>query len=304
MATDTAILKRRWPAPLPEALAGLLVLAASILAWRAAGAPGTVIGLARDGMSLAAGALTCRLLLEGSGASRSRRTGLFIAAAGLAAFVADAVLVLQFGVDRPRLLLGSVLAIYLATGAGSLAMAAFGRPGIGKPLVPQAVLLAAAVAMVVADGRIMRFAVTAVAATVIIVAGAALFPRSSASYRKSGATSADLEQSYRALIDKAESLRLYRRPDLSLDDLATAANVPRRLASHALSAVGRTSFSRLMAELRVAEAARLLAAPENNSVAVEPIGMEAGFRSRSSFYAAFRKVHGVTPVQYRAAVRN
>jgi AraC-like DNA-binding protein len=62
---------------------------------------------------------------------------------------------------------------------------------------------------------------------------------------------------------------------------------------------GNTSFNELVGRLRVEEAQRLLLDPSNAGVAVEPLGMEAGFRSRSAFYAAFRGQTGLSPAEFR-----
>lgn len=92
---------------------------------------------------------------------------------------------------------------------------------------------------------------------------------------------------------------LFRRPDLSLAELAKAAGAAPHHVSQALSEAGSTTFTELLAKYRVGEARRLLALADNAKVAVEPIGMEAGFKSRSAFYAAFREATGLSPAEYR-----
>lgn len=123
--------------------------------------------------------------------------------------------------------------------------------------------------------------------------------RAASKYSRSALDAARLTVIYDRMVEACERDALHRRPDLSLADLAAAAEVPPHHASQALSEIGRTTFSELVASWRVADAKTLLAAPENRTVAVEPIGMEAGFRSRSAFYGAFRQVTGMTPAQYR-----
>lgn len=90
----------------------------------------------------------------------------------------------------------------------------------------------------------------------------------------------------------------YRRFDLSLQDLAEAVGAPPHHLSQAFSAAG-SSFAEAVASLRCADAAAALADPANARAAVEAIGMEAGFRSRSAFYTAFGKAAGMTPAEYR-----
>ena len=107
----------------------------------------------------------------------------------------------------------------------------------------------------------------------------------------------------RAIFDEARGViaegGLYRRFDLTLGDVAASMGVGVHHLSQSLSVAGDTSFNELVSRLRVEEAKRLLVEPRNAGVAVEPLGMEAGFRSRSAFYAAFREQTGLTPAEYR-----
>lgn len=92
---------------------------------------------------------------------------------------------------------------------------------------------------------------------------------------------------------------LHLRLDLNLADLSAAANVPAHHASQAISEIGGGSFYDLLTRRRVAEAQHRLLDTRNANVAVEALGMESGFRSRSAFYAAFKAATGVTPAEFR-----
>lgn len=271
---------------------------AVLTTWRAATEPAALLDLASDGLSLLLGGFICAQLLKGV-AVKLKRSLQWIIAVGLAAFAADLILVMQFDLERPRLLLWPVQAIYLTTATMALFQRALRQSPRHSDVPVEAVLLAAVIAQATMDGRLMRFGIVFLSLSIIAVIATALLARGAGRYRKSGASDRQLEYSYRALRDTAVTLRMYCSTDLSLDDLAAASGVPRRLASQALTGPGKTSFADMIATLRAEEAARLLAAPKNATVAVEPIGMEAGFRSRSAFYATFKRIYGVTPVQYR-----
>lgn len=96
--------------------------------------------------------------------------------------------------------------------------------------------------------------------------------------------------------------RLHRDPDLGLAGLAETIGVPARHLSQAISKAGGTSFNAWMGRLRAEDAARLMAEPGAEVAAVEALGMEAGFGSRSAFYEAFRKRFGCTPAAYRRQI--
>ncbi len=97
--------------------------------------------------------------------------------------------------------------------------------------------------------------------------------------------------------------RVQRDEDLRLETLAELLD----LSSHQLSELINTrfgvGFSRYIREKRVEDACRLLL--DQPQASVLSISMEAGFRSQSAFYAAFREIMSMTPAAYRSReVRN
>ena len=70
-----------------------------------------------------------------------------------------------------------------------------------------------------------------------------------------------------------------------------------------ISAVATTcfggNFSTLLQRLRVRRVCRMLGSKEYENVSCENIGLRCGFSNRQSLYNAFRKLRGMTPVQYR-----
>lgn len=119
-------------------------------------------------------------------------------------------------------------------------------------------------------------------------------------YARSTLKRTELEAMYAALMRALDGPpALYLRLDLTLGELCTAAQVQPHHASQALSEIGGKSFHEIVATRRVAEAQRRLLDPANIGVAVEAIGMESGFRSRSAFYTAFKAATGATPAEFR-----
>jgi AraC-like DNA-binding protein len=97
--------------------------------------------------------------------------------------------------------------------------------------------------------------------------------------------------------------RLFVRQELTLGQLAEAAGCTPHQLSEALNRHGRTSFRDLLQRRRVEEAKALLLEADSERFTIEGIGVSAGFRSRSALYTAFRRLEGITPVEYRAARR-
>ncbi len=94
--------------------------------------------------------------------------------------------------------------------------------------------------------------------------------------------------------------RLYADHDLRIGQVAERLRVPEyRLRKTINGRLGHRNFNRYVNGYRIEEAAaRLLS---DSRLPVLTIALDVGFRSISSFNAAFREIHGCTPTEYRAA---
>ena len=91
---------------------------------------------------------------------------------------------------------------------------------------------------------------------------------------------------------------------LTLGQLARAIDTPERELSALFGDSVDGNFYNFVNRYRVQEAKELLGSPAETRTSVEAIGLMAGFRSRSTFYDAFRKDTGKTPAQYRKELPN
>lgn len=95
-----------------------------------------------------------------------------------------------------------------------------------------------------------------------------------------------------------EHNRPYTRYEFSINDLAEALDVPLNQVSWCLNRVMDIKFTTFRMKYRVAFAKQLLEDGKTREMTIEAVGNMAGFSSRSSFYAAFREIAGMTPTEY------
>jgi len=95
--------------------------------------------------------------------------------------------------------------------------------------------------------------------------------------------------------------RPHLRPDLTLDELAAALEMPRTHLSQILNEKLGQTFLDFLASYRIGESERLLLDDRARHLTIEAVGRDSGFGSRSAFYEAFRRAKGVTPAEYRRA---
>lgn len=86
---------------------------------------------------------------------------------------------------------------------------------------------------------------------------------------------------------------------LSLDSVAENLGLNSSYLSRILNAHLDKNFTDYVNELRVEEAKIYLLNPEFSNYTLVSIGLEAGFNSKSSFNAVFKKMTGMTPSEYR-----
>ncbi len=96
-----------------------------------------------------------------------------------------------------------------------------------------------------------------------------------------------------------ETERLYLRAELTLDELAAELGVPRTHLSQVVNERFGQSLTDLLGRYRMRESERLLGDTSLAHLTIEAIARRSGFKSRSAFYEAFRRRHGVTPSEFR-----
>ena len=87
----------------------------------------------------------------------------------------------------------------------------------------------------------------------------------------------------------------YLNPDLSLDSLAKQLNISSKHLSQVINHSGQ-HFYDLINQYRIQEAKNLL--KNKNGENILQIAYEAGFNSKPTFNAAFKKTTGMTPSEY------
>lgn len=91
----------------------------------------------------------------------------------------------------------------------------------------------------------------------------------------------------------------YRNPDLSLADLAAQLHLPPHHLSQVINEQCQQNFFDFLNGYRINEVKRQLQSPDTAHLKLEEIGFAAGFNSKSTFNAAFKKHTQTTPSQFR-----
>ncbi len=97
--------------------------------------------------------------------------------------------------------------------------------------------------------------------------------------------------------DYLQSSKAYTNPGLSINMLFIETGIHSRKISTAINGYLHLNFFDLINEMRIEEAKRLLLSLEDNYT-VESVYPGCGFRSRSAFFAAFKKFASATPTQW------
>jgi AraC-like DNA-binding protein len=91
-------------------------------------------------------------------------------------------------------------------------------------------------------------------------------------------------------------------PDFSLQDLSDRLDRPRNQLSQVINGSFGMNFYDYVNGFRVKEVQRLLADPAFAERKILSIALDAGFASKNTFNAVFKKSVGLTPSRYRAGL--
>ncbi|SHL85266.1 helix-turn-helix domain-containing protein [Flavobacterium chilense] len=90
---------------------------------------------------------------------------------------------------------------------------------------------------------------------------------------------------------------LYKNPNLNLLDLSREINISSHQLSQFLNNNLGKNFTSFVNEFRINEACKIIAS--NDKLTLESVGYDVGFNSKSTFFAAFKKHTGTTPLNYQ-----
>lgn len=122
-------------------------------------------------------------------------------------------------------------------------------------------------------------------------------------YSKSGLSESEALPLREQLLAAMREERLFLDPDLTLAHLASHLGMSTNHLSQVINSQCQQNFREFLAQYRVEEAKRLLRAAHPGQAAVLQVALDAGFRSKSAFYAAFKRYTRMTPREYLDALR-
>jgi AraC-like DNA-binding protein len=107
------------------------------------------------------------------------------------------------------------------------------------------------------------------------------------------------EKIVRAALQFMQSDKPYLEPELTLVQLAGRLAIKPRALSEAINDILNQNFFDFINRHRIQEAQQLLTNPVDKKITILEVLYQAGFNSKSSFNALFKKYTGQTPTEFR-----
>tara|TARA_B100000809_G_scaffold259526_1_gene304716 strand:- start:2265 stop:3344 length:1080 start_codon:yes stop_codon:yes gene_type:complete len=97
---------------------------------------------------------------------------------------------------------------------------------------------------------------------------------------------------------RIEEENLFTDTNLSLKELAQILEIRDKELSRLINQCYENNFFHFINSYRVNYFKELMKNPKNKNLSIVGLSMEAGFKSKSTFYTAFKKIEGKTPTSY------
>jgi AraC-like DNA-binding protein len=98
--------------------------------------------------------------------------------------------------------------------------------------------------------------------------------------------------------DHMKSTEKFTDPELTIMDLAEGVSAHPKLVSTSINTLTNQNFNSYVNKFRIEKAQELFKTRDLETYSIEGIGQEVGFHSKSTFYSAFKKETGTTPIKY------
>lgn len=116
---------------------------------------------------------------------------------------------------------------------------------------------------------------------------------------KNNALSEKAEEHYQNILQLMSEEKLYRNPALNMNMLAEKANLSNGYLSQIINQKEGKNFYDFINTYRIEEVKLHLSDPKYAHYSILGIGLEAGFKSKSTFNTAFKKLTGQTPTAFK-----
>ncbi|UTW66423.1 AraC family transcriptional regulator [bacterium SCSIO 12643] len=110
--------------------------------------------------------------------------------------------------------------------------------------------------------------------------------------------SSDDRATFKRIQKQIENQQLYTHPTLSLKSLADTLEMRDRELSRIINQCYGHNFYHFINAYRVAHFKEAFSNGQNQHLSIMGLATEAGFKSKSTFYAAFKKMEGITPREF------
>ena len=113
------------------------------------------------------------------------------------------------------------------------------------------------------------------------------------------ALSANTDIHYKRLLSLMDTDQLYLDPNINMTTLAEKTELSVGYLSLIINQKENKNFFEFINTYRIAEVKQLMRDPKFSHFTLLGMAQEAGFRSKSTFNAVFKKIEGLTPSQYK-----
>jgi len=118
----------------------------------------------------------------------------------------------------------------------------------------------------------------------------------SSTYKKEDATDNNYYNQFLQLLTEQ---KIYRDKDINRNKVAQKLNISAGYFSKIINKASNQSFIEIINEHRVKEVMEILSDGRLNHFSLTAIGLEVGFKSKSTFFTNFKKITGSTPKEYK-----